>query len=313
MRAGLIVALAAAGAVVAGAQGRPTVFRSGVDLVTFGVTVVDGKNGVVRGLTAEDFELYEDGKRQSLLYFMPGDADGGNQPQAALHLGVVFDISGSMQDDLTFARSAAIKFLGALHEARDYTLVEFDTEIRVARFSQAEFPRLVERIRTRRADGYTALWDATGVYLDGASGQEGRKVLILYTDGADNASNIRFDELLDLVKASDVTIHAIGFLEHMRSGDRMAPRLRMQQVAELTGGQAFFPSSLKDLDAVYERVAAEITGQYTLGYVSSNTQPDGTWRKVEVRLAKPIKGMRLRTRSGYYAPLKEGPSRHAPW
>lgn len=308
MRPGLIVAVVAAGAVVSAAPGRQTVFRSGVDLVTFGVTVVDGKNAVVRDLTVEDFELYEDGKRQSLRYFMPGDADGSDLPRAALHLGVLFDISGSMQDDLTFARSAAIKFLGAVDEARDYTLVEFDTEIRVARFSQAEFPRLVERIRNRRADGYTALWDATGVYLDGASGQEGRKVLILYTDGGDNASNIRFDELLDLVKASDVTIHAIGFLEHQSSGSRMESRLRMQQVAEVTGGQAFFPSSLKELDGVYERVAAEIGGQYTLGYLSTNPAADGTWRKVEVRLARQgLKGARLRTRAGYYAPLKEGP------
>ena len=307
MRPGLIVALAAAGAVVTASQDRQTVFRSGVDLVTFGVTVVDGKNSVVTGLSAEDFELYEDGKRQSLLYFMPGDGEASNLPRAELHLGVVFDISGSMQDDLAFARTAALKFLGALQEARDYTLVEFDTEIRVARFSQAEFPRLVERIRNRRADGYTALWDATGVYLDGASGQEGRKVLILYTDGADNASNIRFDELLDLVKASDVTVHAIGFLEHMRSGARMESRLRMQQVAEQTGGQAFFPTSVKDLDAVYERVAAEIAGQYTLGYVSTNPLADGTWRKVEIKLAREgVNGARLRTRSGYYAPLKEG-------
>jgi len=306
VKSGLIVALAAAGAIVS-AQGRQTVFRSGVDLVTFGVTVVDAKNAVVTGLNAEDFELYEDGKKQSLLYFMPGDADASDLPQSALHLGVVFDISGSMQDDLTFARSAAIKFLGALHEARDYTLVEFDTEIRVARFSQAEFPRLVERIRTRRADGYTALWDATGVYLDGASGQEGRKVLILYTDGADNASNIRFNELLDLVKASDVTVHAIGFLEHLRSGDRLESRLRMQQVAEQTGGQAFFPTSLKELDSVYERVAAEIAGQYALGYISTNPQADGTWRKVEVRLAggRGPKGAKVRTRGGYYAPLKQ--------
>ncbi len=308
MRPGLIVALAAAGAIVSASQGPQTVFRSGVDLVTFGVTVVDGRNSVITGLTAEDFELYEDGKRQSLLYFMPGDADGSDLLRTALHLGVVFDISGSMQDDLTFARSAAIKFLGALHEARDYTLVEFDTEIRVARFSQAEFPRLVERIRTRRADGYTALWDATGVYLDGASGQEGRKVLVLYTDGSDNASNIRFNELLDLVKASDVTVHAIGFLEHLRSGDRMESRLRMQQVAELTGGQAFFPTSLKELDAVYERVAAEIAGQYTLGYVSTNPRADGTWRTVDVKLARPgPKEARLRTRAGYYARLKDAP------
>ena len=95
-----------------------------------------------------------------------------------------------MEEDLAFARSAAIKFLNTLHDARDITLVDFDTEVRVARFGQSEFPRLVERIRTRKADGYTALYDALGVYLDGASSQDGRKILVLYTDGGDNASSI---------------------------------------------------------------------------------------------------------------------------
>jgi len=310
VKAALIVALAAAGAVVSAAQGRQTVFRSGVDLVTFGVTVVDAKNNVIEGLTAEDFALYEDGKRQALQYFAPGDGDGTG-PAAELHLGVLFDISGSMEEDLVFARNAAVKFLGKLHEARDYTLVDFDTEVRVARFSQAEFPRLVERIRTRRiSDAYTALWDATGVYLDGASGQEGRKVLVLYTDGADNSSNITFGELRDLVKASDVTIHVIGFLQHVPASFRLEGRFLMQQLAEMTGGQAFFPISLKDLDAVYDRVAAEIAGQYTLGYQSSNARADGTWRKVEIKLARPgLKGAKLRTRAGYYAPYREDKDR----
>ncbi|HSK09965.1 MAG TPA: VWA domain-containing protein [Vicinamibacterales bacterium] len=306
MTAPLIAAACVAAVVVSAGQGQRTVFRSGVDLVTFGVTVVDGKGNVVTGLVPEDFELYEDGQRQELEYVLPGDADPASAgPGAALRLGVLFDISGSMQENLNLARSAAIKFLGALEEAQDYTLVEFDIEIRVARFGRAEFPRLVERIRNRKAEGYTALWDATGVYLDGASSQEGRKILVLYTDGDDNSSNIRFGELLDLVKASDVTVHAIGFLEHQSARSRMDSRLRLKQVAELTGGQAFFPTSLKDLDAAYERVAAEIAGQYILGYISSNTRPDGTWRKVEIKPRAGLKGVKFRARSGYFAPLKE--------
>jgi VWFA-related protein len=102
----------------------------------------------------------------------------------------------------------------------------------------------------------------------------------------------------------------IGFLQHVPASFRLEGRFLMQQLAEMTGGQAFFPISLKDLDAVYDRVAAEIAGQYTLGYQSSNARADGTWRKVEIKLARPgLKGAKLRTRAGYYAPYREDKDR----
>jgi len=164
----------------------------------------------------------------------------------------------------------------------------------------------VERIRSRKPEGYTALWDALGVYLDGASGQDGRKILVLYTDGGDNASNISFNELLDLMKASDVTVHAIGFLEHQPTSVKMDLRMRLMRMAEVTGGQAFFPMSMRELDGVYGKVAAEIDAQYTLGFQSTNAKLDGTWRKVEIKILKPgVKDVKVRTRQGYFAPLKD--------
>ena len=304
MKTLLVVACVLGSGLLAAGQGGQT-FRGGVDLVSFGVTVADKKGNLVTDLVETDFEVYEEGKKQSLSHFVPcGAVDGGST--APLHLGALFDMSGSMDLNLSFARSAAIKFLNMLHEARDFTLVDFDTEVRVARFSQSEFPRLVERIRARKADGYTALWDALGVYLDGASGQDGRKILVLYTDGGDNASHIRFNELLDLLKASDATVHAIGFLEHQPQGARMDLRLRLEQIAEQTGGQAFFPTTTKALDGVYEKVAAEIDSQYTLGYISANSRMDGTWRRVEIRIVRPgLKDVKVRTREGYFAPYRE--------
>jgi Ca-activated chloride channel homolog len=290
------------------AQQQPT-FRAGIDVVSFGITAFDKKGNYLTDLRAEDVEVYEDGQKQTLKFFIPCAAQGASDGvEAPLHLGALFDISGSMEEDIGFARSAAIKFLNSLSEAHDFTLVDFDTEVRVARFSQAEFARLVERIRSRKTEGYTALWDATGVYLDGASMQDGRKILVLYTDGGDNASNISFNELLDLLKASDVTVHAIGFLEHQPHSVKMDQRLRLQKIAEITGGQAFFPMSMKDLDGAYQKVAAEIDAQYTLGYLSTNTKQDGTWRKVEIKVVRAgLKDVRIRTRQGYFAPLKDVP------
>jgi VWFA-related protein len=211
-----------------------------------------------------------------------------------------------MEADMGFARSAAIKFLNSLSEARDYTLVDFDTAVRVTRYSQSEFGRLVERIRSRRPNGNTALWDAIGVFLDGAAREEGRKVLVLYTDGGDNASSLPFGDLTNLLKASDVTVHAIGFLENQPASLRMELRARLLRLAELTGGQAFFPVSMKELDAVYGRVSAHIDAQYSMGYLSTNTRTDGKWRKVDIKVTRPgLKDVRVRARQGYFAPLKK--------
>ncbi len=303
--------LCALGTVVVFSQGGQPTFRSGVAIVNFGVTVVDKKGNYLTDLEEGDFEVYEDGQKQALRFFVPCDARPGRSadalrlPPAELHLGALFDISGSMDADMAFARSAAIKFLNTLSDARDFTLVDFDTEVRVARYSQSEFGRLVERIRSRKAEGYTALWDAIGVYLGGASRQEGRKILVLYTDGGDNASSISFGDLTDLLKASDVTVHAIGFLEHQPASARQDQRSRLQRLAEITGGQAFFPLSMRDLESAYGKVAAEIDAQYSMGYVSANTKTDGTWRKVAIKVTRPgLKDIRVRTRQGYFAPLK---------
>jgi Ca-activated chloride channel homolog len=283
---------------VLAASPQPT-FRTGVDLATFGVTVVDKKGNLVTDLTQDDFVVLEDGKPQTLKLFTRGLGEGDSP---ATHLGLMLDTSASMESDLKLARSAAIKFLNLLPAAEDITLVDFDTEVRVTRYPQRDFARLVERIRMRKPDGWTALYDALGVYLDGASAQEGRTVLVMYTDGADSRSQLRFDELMKLLQASHVTVYAVGLLEHT---GRMRTELtmRLTQIVEATGGQAFYPSSLKDLDASYEKVLAEIKAQYQLGYLSTNTLQDGAWRKVEIKVKRP--DVKLRTRKGYFAPYKE--------
>lgn len=306
----LVLLAATLTAGVSARQGQRPTFRAEVDIASFGVTVVDKKGNYLTDLAEGDFEVYEDGVKQALRFFLPCDAHPGGRtsaiPPLEVHLGALLDISGSMDADIAFARSAAIKFLNSLSEARDFTLVDFDTQVRVARYSQSEFSRMVERIRSRKADGNTALWDAVGVYLDGASGEEGRKILVLYTDGGDNASSITFSDLLDLLKASDVTVHAIGFLEHMRQSAQLDVRARLMRIAELTGGQAFFPTSMKDLDGAYGKVAADIDAQYTMGYASTNAKADGTWRKVEIKVVRPgLKDIKVRTRQGYFAPLRK--------
>jgi Ca-activated chloride channel family protein len=283
-------------------------FRSGVDMVMVGATVFDRKGNHLTDLGAGDFEVYEDGQKQAVQVFFPCDAQtGGERPASPvdLHLGALLDISGSMDRDLQFARRAAIAFLGSRPEARDFTLVQVESRVRVSQFSQAEFGRMVEQIRIGSAEGETALWDAVGVYLDTAARQAGRKVLLLYTDGGDNASSLTFRDLQDLLKASDVTVEAIGLMQHQRQDSVAELRQRLQALAEMTGGQAFFPLSAADLDKAYAQVAAEIDAQYTLGYQSSHAQTDGKWRKVEIKVTRPgLTGIKVRARQGYFAPMR---------
>ncbi len=283
-------------------QAQP-VFRSGVDLVRLGVTVVDKDGQLVSGLTADDFVIQEEGREQRIAYFSRGlDSDLETMP---VHLGVLFDTSGSMDRDAAFAKTAAIKFLRSLNFAVDMTLVSFDTQVRVSRFDRADFPRLVERLRSQKTGGMTALYDALGVYLDGAFTQDGRKVLLLYTDGGDTRSRLRLGELLDLVRASDVTIYAIGFQTQVRTADRMMERRRLEEIVGLTGGQCYFPDSLGELDEIYAQIREELAVRYSLGYVSTDPTTDGAWRRVTVRFAdsRPdLKGARIRARKGYFAP-----------
>jgi len=308
VKARIVMAALAAGAaslVPAGLAGQQATFRAGIDVVNFGVTVTDRRGTFITDLDIEDFEILEDGKKQTPTYFARGDQATAAPP---LHIGLLFDTSGSMGEDIKLARSAAVRFLNTLTDAVDMTLVDFDTEVRVATYGQRDFPRMVERIRSRQPAGYTAMYDALGVFLDGAAENEGRTILLLYTDGGDTRSAIALGDVMTLVQVSDVTIYAVGFLEHQSSSARVVQRAQLTRIAETTGGQAFFPTAMKDVEAAYDKVVAQIRAQYSLGYISTNTALDGRWRRVQIRLVRPdLRDARLQSRRGYFALYKEAP------
>lgn len=297
---GIIIATVFAVADVADLVAEQGPIRVGVDLVHFAVVVTDKEGEPVPDLRAEDFEVLERGKPQRVRFF------AGNDTALAppLHVGFLLDASGSMESDIRDVRTAAIKFLNQNAQAVDVTLVDFDTEVRVTRFGADDYPRLIERIRMRRPGGMTAFYDALAVYLRGASLQDGQKVLVVYTDGGDTRSSLNAGDVADLLKASDVTMYTLGYLEHQSSTVRTNSQMELRRFAAMTGGEAFFPTSIKELDSVYDRIATEMSARYTLGYISSDERADGSWRPVEIRLKRSgIKGAKLRTRPGYFAPL----------
>ena len=307
MRAPVVVALATLTTAFAPQQ----TFRAGVDLVHFSVVVTDKQGSPITGLKVDDFEVIEEGKPQSVTYFAEGFPDPGDLGRVLpLHLGLALDTSGSMESDINDVRTGIIKFVNANEHAVDTTLVDFDTEVRLARYGGSDYARLIERIRMRKPDGWTAFYDAVGVYLNGAAEQDGEKILVIYTDGGDTRSSLTFRDLLDLLKASDVTTYVIGYLEHQPQSARNEQRMQLQRMAELTGGDAFFPGSVKELEKIYGKIEKNIAARYSLGYLSTDARMNGTWRKVQIRLKRAdLKGAKLRTREGYYAPYKDAPTR----
>ena len=302
------IGILAMAALVTGAstlvQAQQAAFQAGIDLVQVGVTVTDQDGKFIADLTADDFEIVEEGQTQTITYFARGDQSAATPP---LHVGLLFDTSGSMDEDIKLSRTAAIRFLNTLSDAVDMTLVDFDTEVRVATYGQRDFPRIVERIRGRQPGGWTAMYDALGVYLDGAAENDGRTILLLYTDGGDTRSAIALGDLMTLVRASDVTIHAIGFMQHQRPSTSLRQRMELMEIAETTGGQAFFPSAMKDIEEAYEKVVDQVRAQYSLGYTSTDTAQDGNWRKVEIKLTRPdLRDARVQARQGYFALYREG-------
>ena len=290
---------AAIATLVAGAVAGPAAqqFRSGVEVVRVPVVVTDRNNQPVRGLTATDFQVLEEGKPQSVAYF----SEGKSGDPVPLHLGLLLDTSDSMGSDLKDAMDAAVRFVIALEEtAEDTTFVDFDTSVRVARFSPQSYEMLFERIRTRKAKGFTALYDALGVYLEAALRREGQHALILYTDGGDTMSKMTLSTLTDLLRLGNVTVYSVGYLENQLSSQRIGQQQRLSQIARETGGEAAFPSSKEELTKFYDRIRDDLLYRYTLGYVPPSRPADDKFRKIEVRVTRPdLKGVKVRTRSGY--------------
>jgi Ca-activated chloride channel family protein len=285
---------------LAGSAARPGAgqqFRASTGVVRLPV-IVAGKDGeVVRGLTRESFEVFENGERQDVQFF----AEGAPGEVLPLRLGLLLDTSGSMELDLRDAATAVIKFVDACEEATDVTFVDFDRTVQLGRFSPPSYPMLFGRIRSREPGEMTALYDAIGVYLQASAGRSGQHVLILYTDGGDTASSITFSRVQQMLRASDVLLYAVGYLEHQPSSARVQQQMQITRLARETGGDAFFPGSTAALDGAYDRILDEISARYTLGYVPSST-PDEGFHRVEVKLADPgaHPGVKVRTRPGYY-------------
>ena len=278
----------------AGGQQRPS-FRAKVDVVDVSCIVRDRRGRYVEGLARRDFQVYEDGVRQELLFFHREKSG----TERSLSVALVMDSSASVKDKLAFEQKAAIEFFGEVltREGESGAVVQFDSDVRLLHDFSADPSQLAEAIMEVRAEGATRLYDAIWVTVrDLLRHRDGRRILLVLSDGADTRSAVSWERAIRTAQSHDVVIYGIG----VKSSGFDADFEKLKRFARATGGR-FVNSraNLKRLRQAFDGIRRDLGNQYSLGYVSSNAQADGSFRKIRVSLARS--GLKVRHRDGYYA------------
>jgi VWFA-related protein len=279
--------------------------RESVALVDLFVNVVDEKGRSVTDLEREDFRIFEDGERQVLSHFT-----AARQPMS---VALLLDSSNSMGtgERMEIARKASIDFIKKMNPDDQLLVISFDDEVREIQPLTRDRKLLEKAIESIRPRGGTALYDAL---VEGASrlrGFEGRKALVLLSDGKDQAlkentpgSLHLYEEALDAVIRGEVAVYAIGLGARLQDETDLFQRWTLEQIlrslAEKTGGRFYNPDRATKLSGVYGQISGDLSRQYSLAYSPKNETRDGRWRTVRVEVTR--RGVRALTRPGYFAP-----------
>ena len=267
------------------------------NLVVLHATALDHKGMLVSGLDQENFQVYEDGALQQIKYFSHEDIP--------VTVGLVIDNSGSMGKKRAEVIAAALAFARSSNPQDQMFVVNFNEHVRFALPGDASFtgqvPELEVALSRIITNGRTALYDAVAAALEHLKkGDRDKKVLIIISDGGDNASKHTLAQIMSMAQHSDAIIYTIGLFEE-EDEDRN-PHV-LTQFAKDTGGDVFLPQSLKEAVPICERIARDIRNQYTIAYVPANKKRDGAYRAIQVRASVPGRGhLLVRTRGGYRAP-----------
>jgi len=271
------------------------VFKKDVDEVLLHASVIDDKQHIVTNLDREAFTVFEDGKPQKIISFRHEDI-----PVA---MGIVIDNSGSMREKRNKVNQAALNLVRSSNPRDEVFVVNFNDEYYLDQDFTNDLLKLKEALEKIDARGGTSLYDAVVASADHLKrdARLEKKVLLVVTDGEDNASNETLEQAVKaLQEENGPSVYAIGIL-----GDEEHPkraRKALEIIAQRTGGIAFFPKTLDEVDEISRTVAHDIRNQYTIGYKPTNPRGAGGFRTVRVDAKGKGHGkMMVRTKSGYYA------------
>jgi VWFA-related protein len=268
------------------------------------ISVLDKDGRPVDGLKAENFQIFEDKVQQTIKTFRHEDIP--------LSLGLVIDNSGSMRNKRERVNSSALAFVRESNPEDETLIINFDDSAYLEQEFTSSIGDLIDALDNIDARGETALYDALYLAADKVTkeGKKDKKALLLISDGEDNASKYGINKAIEALKQAKVTVYAIGLLEEddTRGGlFKKAPSKKakedLMKFAEITGGQAYFPKSLDEVEDLVKHIAHDLRNHYTVSYTPTNTKQDGTWREVSVKINAPknMPKFTWHTKQGYYA------------
>ena len=281
----------------------PLTFGTGIEIINLTVTVTDAQGRLIGGLERDAFSVFEDGVKQELALF--------NKDRLPLSVILLMDASASMEDKVVPAKTAAKRFVSTLVPADRARVVSFNNHIDVLQDFTNDKELLNAGIDRLQPQGATALHNAFYISIKELQKEKQagpgarRQAIILLSDGENTASIVTDEQVIDLARKAEISIYSIRLTSDFegdkgRAAFSQATHL-LSVLARETGGQAFFPAQLQELDGVYDRIAEEMRTQYSLGYVPTNQKRDGRYRRIVVRVPSR-ENVVLRYKLGYVGP-----------
>jgi Ca-activated chloride channel family protein len=270
------------------------VFSTDTRLVPLSVTVQDRTGHLVTNLPQSAFQIFENGALQAIKMFKREDVE--------ISLGLIIDNSGSMRDKRKQVASAALDLVKDSNPHDEVFIVNFNDEAFLDSDFTSDTSKMEQALGKIDSRGGTAMRDAIRMSIDHlkAGAKKDKKVLLVVTDGNDNASIINLENLVKEAQNSGVLIYAIGLLTEEERAEAKKAKRALDMLTEATGGESFYPKGVDDVDRIAHQVAHDLRNQYSIAYSPSNQKLDGTYRQIKVTVNGPNKPV-ARTRSGYYA------------
>jgi Ca-activated chloride channel family protein len=272
-----------------------------VNLALVNVTVTDPYNRIVAGLEQDNFRIFEDNVEQEVVNFSSEDVP--------ISIGILLDLSGSMANKLGKAKEAAFQFFKTANPQDEFFLVGFNERAQLLSPFTTNAQDLQSHMLLASAKGKTALLDAIYLGLNQMrTAANGKRALLIISDGGDNNSRYTEKDIKRLVREADTQLYSIGIFEAFEYRSRTPEELNgptlLNEITELTGGRSFTVEDLNELPDIAAKIGAELRNQYILGYRPSNKAHDARWRKIKIKLRAPkgLPPLSVYAKTGYYAP-----------